>query len=80
MSKIDLSLPVRPLRDPAINREIKEIKDALRNLPILWGKGSPEGEIKAAIGTIFLRIDGGTGTTFWVKEADDKQSTGWVSK
>lgn len=42
------------------------------------GSGSPEGVINAVVGSIFLRSDGGTGTTFYVKEAGSG-NTGWVA-
>jgi len=50
------------------------------NVKILTGTGSPEGAATADIGSIFLRTDGGTGTTFWVKEASSGAATGWVAK
>lgn len=43
------------------------------------GTGSPEGVISAVVGSIFLRSDGGTGTTFYVKESGSS-NTGWVAK
>jgi hypothetical protein len=47
---------------------------------VLSGKGSPEGVISAALGTIYLRTDGSTSTTLYVKCADDGLSTGWTAK
>ncbi len=43
------------------------------------GPGSPEGAIKAVIGSTYTRTDGGTGTTFYVKESG-AGDTGWVAK
>jgi hypothetical protein len=45
----------------------------------LRGAGSPEGVVKAPIGTTYLRIDGGAGTTQYVKESGTS-NTGWVAK
>ena len=43
------------------------------------GKGSPEGVVKAPIGTIYLRTDGGAATTLYVKEAGTG-NVGWYPK
>jgi hypothetical protein len=45
----------------------------------LSGSGSPEGVVAAPVGSFFLRSDGGTGTTLWVKESGT-DNTGWVAK
>ena len=47
---------------------------------IIRGTGSPEAVRAAPIGYLYLRRDGGAGTTLYVKEADDGLSTGWVAK
>lgn len=44
------------------------------------GNGSPEGVLVANKGSLYLRRDGGAGTTFYVKESGDGLSTGWVGK
>lgn len=41
--------------------------------------GTPEGVITAAVGSTATRIDGGAGTTFYVKETGTG-NTGWVAK
>jgi hypothetical protein len=43
------------------------------------GYGSPEGEVPAPVGSLFARLDGGPGTTLYVKETGTG-STGWVAK
>lgn len=43
------------------------------------GSGTPAGAIAAAIGSTYRRTDGGTGTTFYVKESGTDAS-GWVAK
>jgi hypothetical protein len=43
------------------------------------GTGSPEGVVTAAVGSLFTRTDGGTGTTLYVKESG-VGNTGWVAK
>lgn len=46
----------------------------------LRGAGSPEGAVVANRGRMYLRTDGGTGSTLYVKEADDGLATGWAAK
>lgn len=43
------------------------------------GTGSPEGVVKAPVGSTFQRTDGGAVTTLWVKESG-VGNTGWVAK
>lgn len=45
---------------------------------ITSGTSSPEGVLSAPIGSLFLRSDGGTATTLYVKESGTG-NTGWVS-
>lgn len=46
---------------------------------VLAGTGTPEGAIAAAVGALYLRSDGGAGTTLYVKEAGTG-TTGWAAK
>lgn len=46
---------------------------------ILFGNGSPEGTRAANVGSLYLRADGGAGTTLYVKESGTG-NTGWVAK
>lgn len=43
------------------------------------GTGTPEANLVAAIGSTFRRLDGGAGTSFYVKESGTG-NTGWVGK
>lgn len=43
------------------------------------GMGSPEGVVSAGLGTLYLRRDGGVGTTLYVKETSSG-ATGWSAK
>ncbi len=45
----------------------------------LTGNSSPEGVIAAPIGSVFTRLDGGAGTTFYYKESGTG-NTGWIAK
>jgi len=44
---------------------------------ILSGTGSPQGAKSAPVGSLYLRRDGGTGTTLYIKESGTG-NTGWV--
>jgi hypothetical protein len=46
---------------------------------VLSGSGSPEGAVTAAVGSLYLRTNGGAGTTMYVKESG-AGNTGWVGK
>ncbi len=46
---------------------------------IYTGSGSPEGSIAALTGSLYLRSDGGAGTSFYIKESGSG-TTGWVAK
>ena len=52
---------------------------AISSLYQRFGTGTPEGVVNAPAGAIYHRSDGGTGTSFYVKESPSG-STGWVAK
>jgi hypothetical protein len=57
-----------------------DLKNSSSNFArIFAGTGSPESSVSATVGSIFLRTDGGTGTTLYVKESGTG-TTGWVAK
>jgi hypothetical protein len=43
------------------------------------GSGTPEGAVTAPVGSMFLRSDGGAGTSLYIKESGSG-NTGWVAK
>lgn len=43
------------------------------------GTGTPEAAVTAGVGSIFLRTNGGAGTTLYIKESG-AGNTGWVAK
>jgi hypothetical protein len=51
----------------------------LTQVPIFVGAGSPEGAVTAAVGCLYVRTNGGAGTTLYVKESG-AGNTGWVAK
>lgn len=48
-------------------------------LTVMSGSGSPEGVVTAVVGRIYLRSDGGAGTTLYIKESGTG-NTGWIAK
>lgn len=48
-------------------------------MQVVSGAGSPESAVTAPAGSIYLRNNGGAGTTFYVKESGSG-NTGWVAK
>ena len=44
------------------------------------GTGAPNGVVKASIGAIYHRKDGGANTSIYVKESGTNTNTGWVAK
>jgi hypothetical protein len=69
-----------PVTMPKTDREFMAWLQASHDLRVQFGAGSPEGEIVADRGTLYLRTDGSTSTTLYVKTADDGLATGWSAK
>ncbi len=42
-----------------------------------WGNGSPEGNRLANVGSLYIRHDGGTSSTLYIKESGKNTNTGW---
>lgn len=47
---------------------------------IITGTGSPEGNVRAPIGYLYINLNGGSGTTLYIKESAPTLTTGWVGK
>lgn len=65
-----------PTNDRDFQRWCRETYD----LRVKFGTGSPEGVVVADRGTMYLRTDGSTTTTLYVKTANDGLATGWTGK
>jgi hypothetical protein len=46
---------------------------------ITSGTGTPEGAVTAPVGSLYLRTDGGSATTLYIKESG-AGNTGWIGK
>jgi len=67
-----------------LNRMLKTLFDLVagdgKDVKVLYGYGSPEGVIVASVGAIYMRKDGGAGTSVYIKESGTQTATGWVAK
>lgn len=67
-----------------LNRMLKTLFDLVagdgKNVKVINGYGSPEGEIVASIGAVYLRKDGSTSTTLYIKTSGTETATGWTAK
>lgn len=68
------------LSDPTINdwSSLQRNFDSIARR-IIVGNGSPEGNLKAPRGALYMREDGGTGTSLYRKESATSDPTGWVA-
>jgi hypothetical protein len=65
---------------PKSDREWQRWCRDSHDLRVKFGEGSPEGVVVADIGTLYLRTDGSTSTTLYVKTANNASATGWTAK
>ena len=63
---------------PKTDREWQKWVRETYDLRLQFGEGAPN--IVADIGTLYMRTDGGAGTTLYVKESGNGLVTGWVAK
>jgi parallel beta-helix repeat protein len=61
----------------ATNSAITQLR--LNGARVLAGAGAPEGAIAAPTGSLYLRTDGGAGSSLYIKESGTG-NTGWVAK
>lgn len=47
--------------------------------PVIYGSGTPEAVVSAAVGTVYSRTDGGAATSVYIKESGSG-NTGWTPK
>lgn len=82
-----IELTIDTLKTPEgvanLNRMLRIIYDNLpgdtQTIRDFIGYDSPEGVITAGIGSTYRRINGGTSTSFYVKESGSG-NTGWTAK
>jgi hypothetical protein len=69
-----------PAAIPKDDREFQRFCLETYDLRLKSGAGSPEGLVVADIGTLYMRTDGSTSTTLYVKTAGNGLATGWTAK
>jgi len=87
MSISNIDLTVDTLQTPAgiktlnsmLNRLSRLVSGDGESVRIIDGFGSPESAVVAGIGSIYMRKDGSTGSTIYIKESGTG-ATGWISK
>lgn len=75
---IEGRLPDESAQLQEVLREMNEVLNLLSSL-LLTGYGAPENVVPAPIGTIYLRRNGSTSTTLYVKTSGTGD-TGWTAK
>lgn len=76
---VDARIPLESPELQALLREIAALANVLAGRAYV-GAGSPQSKIAAPVGALYLRTDGATATTFYIKAADGGLTTGWVAK
>ena len=56
------------------------VASTLTALNFKRGTGTPEAAVVGSMGDIFIRTNGGAGTTLYIKESGNATNPGWVSK
>ena len=83
-----IELSKEKLETPAgiteLNRMLRQLYELVsgdgKNTKIYYGYGSPEGVVVASVGSIYMRKDGGAGTSIYIKEVGVDTATNWVAK
>ena len=79
--------PPQPDQIPEyLSRELRRLEGELQstykfsnNVTVSTGRGTPEGVVSAPIGSMYLREDGGAGSSLYIKESGTS-NTGWAAK
>jgi hypothetical protein len=75
-----LGMLVQAIGNPGTSTaRITDIYDWKNQVYVTSGTGSPESVVSASPGSVYYREDGGTSTSFYVKETGTS-NTGWVAK
>jgi hypothetical protein len=76
---VDSRIGELPIEPQSVIRELAQEVNVLAGY-VFVGAGSPAGKIFANRGSLYLRTDGGVGTSLYVKESGDGLATGWAAK
>jgi len=62
-----------------LNKLFQSVAGDGERTKVFYGYGSPENAVVANIGSLYLRKDGGSATSFYVKESGNNLATGWIT-
>ena len=69
-----------------LSRELRRLEGELQGdyvfangVLMATGRGTPESNLSAPVGSMYLREDGGANTTLYIKESGTS-NTGWIAK
>ena len=71
-----------PNESPELQSVLREVAQEVNVLAgrVFVGAGTPEAVVVADKGSIYLRTDGSTSTSIYIKTADAGAATGWTAK
>jgi hypothetical protein len=70
-----MALPAPTVGDPNCQKNWDYVTTRIYS-----GNGGPNGRVQGPVGALYLRRDGGAGSTLYVKETGGVGATGWVAK
>lgn len=73
-----VSTALRWIKNTVAGIPIEEWTDGTGTVQVRFGAGSPESSVTAPVGSLYLRYDGSTSATLYVKESGTG-NTGWVA-
>jgi hypothetical protein len=66
--------------NPSASIVDNQAEPVLGGAKVLRGTGVPNSAVVGSVGDLFVRTDGGSSTTLYVKESGNGTNTGWVAK
>lgn len=76
-SRLVSRLPPMTGLNQTVSRWLELFARQFNTLRVLHGTGSPLTVVVADRGALYLRDDGGAGTTLYIKEGNDGTANGW---
>lgn len=79
MADNKLNLP-RITNAESTQRAFDSLKNHINNQEtvVYKGKGDPNGELAAPLGSLYINENGGSNTSFYIKEREGSSNTGWT--
>ena len=74
-------------KDRDVAQAIDDLVGAVNTAPVFIGdaritsgSGTPEAKVVGSVGDLYLRLDGSTSTTLYVKTSGANSASGWTAK